>query len=121
MTGAAAIAKTDALRPNAIGFDQKLSWLADLDELIYREIVMTHEHEEGTTFKRYETGEEELIAPSPYDEVYHHFLAMQISLAGREIAMYNNDKTLYNNAYLTFQDYYNREHMPIARVMRWNI
>lgn len=119
MTGQQAILKTDALRPNALTFEQKLGWLSDLDGLAFREVIMTHEHEEGTTFERYIDGSEELIIQPPDTDVYHFYLCMQIDLACRELAPYNNDKALFNNAYMTWQDAYNREHMPIVKVERW--
>lgn len=119
MTAKEAINKTDALRPNALTFDQKLGWISDIDALAFREVVLTHEHEEGMTFKRYETGDEELIIQPPDADVYHHYLCMQISLSSRELDNYNNDRALFNNAYMTWQDAYNREHMPLCHVKRW--
>ena len=35
--------------------------------------------------------------------------------------MYNNNKTLYNNAYLTWQDYHNRTVMPLSQVSDYRI
>jgi hypothetical protein len=121
MTGKEAIEKTDALRPNALNFEQKLGWLSDLDGLAFREVVLTHEHNEGVTFEHYKNGEEELIIQPPDTDVYHHYLCMQIDLACRELTPYNNDKTMFNNTYLTWVDAYNREHMPIQQVKRWKL
>ena len=53
-----------------------------------------------------------LIAPHPYDEVYVLYLQSQIDLGNMEIAKYNNAKALFNQAYITYTDHYNRTHMP---------
>ena len=121
MTVNEAIARTDALKPNAVTRDQKVAWLNQLDRLAFNEVILTHEHADGATFEPYTDGTEILIIPEPYDEVYHYYLSMQIDLVGREIDMYNNNKTLYNNAYLTWQDYHNRTVMPLSRVSDYRI
>lgn len=121
MTGKEAIERTDLLRPNALSFEQKLGWLSDIDGLAFREVILTHEHEEGATFERYKDGSEELIIREPDTDVYHHYLCMQIDLACREVAAYGNDRTLFNNAYLTWQDYYNRTVMPVVRVTDFKV
>lgn len=121
MTANEAIARTDALKPNAVTRDQKLAWLNQLDRLAFNEVILTHEHEGGIAFEPYTKGTEELLMAAPYDEVYHHYLSMQIDLASREIGMYNNNKTLFNNAYLTWQDYINRTRMPLQQVTDYRI
>ena len=121
MTANEAIDRTDALKPNAVTRDQKLAWLNQLDRLAFNEVILTHAHEEGITFKPYTKGTEELLMAAPYDEVYHHYLSMQIDLASREIGMYNNNKTLFNSAYLTWQDYINRTRMPLQQVTDYRI
>ena len=121
MTVNEAINRTDALKPNAVSREQKIAWLNQLDNLAFNEVVLTHEHEDGAAFTPYTTGTETLLMAAPYDEAYHHYLSMQIDLAGREIGMYNNDKTLFNNAYLTWQDYYNRTVMPLQKVADYKI
>lgn len=121
MTYQQIINRTDALRPNALTFQQKLGWLADLDGRAFDEVILTHEHEEGAEYSRPADGTEDVLIASPYDEVYHHYLCMQMDLAGREIAAYNNDRALFNSAWLTWQDAYNRGHMPISQAERWNV
>lgn len=121
MTVNEAIARTDALKPNAVTRDQKLAWLNQLDRLAFNEVILTHEHEDGIVFEPYTSGTETMLVEEPYDEVYHHYLSMQIDLTGREINMYNNNRTLFNNAYLTWQDYYNRKVMPLQNVRDFKI
>ena len=121
MTVIEAIALVDRLKPNKFTEADKVKWLSDIDGLIVRELVDTHENRplEGN-FEGYidlvSSGEKELIAPYPYDILYRWYLESQIDLGNMEIAKYNNSKTLFNNAYSTFTDHYNRTHMPRQQV-----
>ena len=54
----------------------------------------------------------ELIIPEPYGDVYIHFLDEKIALMNNDIDRYNTTSALYNNAYLTYQQWYNRTHRP---------
>lgn len=105
-------------RPNQVEDERKLRWLRTLDAQVLREVIHTHE---GT-----KTGEEEdvddllrdfgmdtvLLIPEPYGDVYTHYLDEQIALMNNDIDRYNTSSTLYNNAYLTYQQWYNRTHRP---------
>ena len=55
-----------------------------------------------------------LLVPFPYTDMYLFYLSAPIDLGNAEIAKYNNNKQLFNNAYLTFSDYYTRTHMPLT-------
>lgn len=119
MTVREAITLVDRLKPNKYSDADKVNWLSEIDGLIVRELVDTHENSpiEGE-FNGYADVSDEtvLIAQYPYDQLYRWYLSSQIDLANMEIDKYNNSKTLFNNAYLTFTDYYNRTHMPKRRV-----
>lgn len=121
MTVREAIALVDRLKPNKFSEADKVKWLSDIDGLIVRELVDSHEDRpfEGE-FLGYANlaadGDKELIAPYPYDILYRWYLESQIDLGNAEIGKYNNSKTLFNSAYLTYTDHYNRTHMPKRRV-----
>ena len=111
-----AIAQTDRTRPNRFSAAEKFRWLSDIDGLICRELLDTHEDSplEGS-FQGYREGvdeDTELIAPFPYDILYRWYLESQIDLGNMEITKYNNSRSLFNSAYLTYTDWYNRTHMP---------
>lgn len=57
----------------------------------------------------------ELLAPYPYDEIYVHYINRQIDLQNQELDKYNNDTSLFNNAYDTLGDFWTRTHMPKQR------
>lgn len=119
MTVKEAIAQVDKLKPNKFTMEDKVQWLSDIDGIIVRELLDTHENSpvEGE-FRGYsmEDMDAELIVPSPYNVLYRWYLESQIDLGNMEIQKYNNTKTLFNNAYTTFTDHYNRTHMPKQRV-----
>ena len=120
MTVSEAIALVDRLKPNKFTPEDKVKWLSEIDGLIVRELVDTHENSPlAGDFAGYvsieESGGTELLAPYPYDILYRWYLESQIDLGNMEIAKYNNSKTLFNNAYLTYTDHYNRTHMPKRR------
>lgn len=115
MTVGAAIEQVDRLHPNRFSEDEKLQWLSEIDGTIVRELFDTHEDSpleaEFTGYTMADMGKD-LLAPYPYDQIYRWYLESQIDFANMEINKYNNSKTMFNSAYLTYTDHYNRTHMP---------
>ena len=122
MTIAEAISLVDKLKPNQYTEDMKKNWLSKLDGLVFREVFQTHEDNPIESFEGYEEAgmETELLIPYPYDEdIYNYFLQASIDKENGETAKYNQSITLYNNAFLTFQNWYNRTHKPISSGTRF--
>ena len=116
MTIHEAVEMVDRLKPNQYDQEQKVKWLSKLDGMIFREVISTHADSTVEEFKGYDNAfpDTEMLVPYPYDEdVYNYFLQMQIDKENGEMAKYNQSATLYNNAYKTFCDWYNRTHLPI--------
>lgn len=124
MTIQAAIYRIDSLKPNSFSTEQKIAWLSELDGMVHKELVLLHENPVPDVFTGYDGGTDqatELLVPFPHDDMYQHYLAMQMDLANAELGKYQNDKTLFNSAYLTYSDYYTREHMPLQRVKEFRL
>lgn len=123
MTIQTAIERIDGLKPNKYTDEQKIAWLSELDGMVFRELLLTHQQPQIIEFEGYsETDlETELLVPFPYTDVYQHYLAMQMDLANAELQKYANDKILFNNAYNTYSDYYTRTHMPVQRVRQFRL
>ncbi len=122
MTIIEAINKIDILKPNNYSQPEKIKWLSNLDGIIKKEIIDTHEGGSDIQFEGYtdETSlETKLLVPSPYDDIYVKWLESQIDYANAEYGKYNNSSTAYNTAYSSFERYYNRTHMPIQRKMKF--
>ena len=119
MTIADVIRTVDRMKPNGFSWDQKVEWIAQLEGQIFEEIVSTHEnpmHIGQPHIDKNVNPDHKLIAPFPHDKVYQFWLQSMIDLTNMEINKYNNTSTLFNNAYMTFRDYWNRTYMPVERV-----
>lgn len=116
MTLREAIESVDSLKPNQYTTAQKVSWLSQCDSAIHSNIVMTHVLPAGANdvFVPYSETEmdRELIAPSPYDILYRHYLESRIDLYNKENINYNNTNLLYTTAYNAFAGWYTQHHMP---------
>lgn len=117
MTVIGAINHIDALKPNTYSQTEKVRWLSTLDGLVKAEIIDTHEG--GVEFNGYDENSltQELLIPHPYDDVYVKWLEAQIDYANGEYGKYNNSITMYNSAYTSFANHYNRTHMPKSKAI----
>lgn len=112
-----AINEADSLKANALPLSMKIKWLSRLDLRIMREIVDTHEYNEGEeeiSFDGYtdEDTEEELLAPEPYAEMYIHWLSAQIDYYNMELDGFNAANAMFESVYENFRNAYNASHKP---------
>lgn len=122
MTIQEAIVKIDTLKPNNYTHSEKLKWLENLDGIIKRQIIDTHEGGENIEFNGYSedvSRNTALLVPFPYDDIYVKWLETQIDYANAEYGKYNNSAIAYNEAYSAFERYYNRHHMPIQHKLKF--
>lgn len=122
MTIIEAINKTDVLKPNNYTHTDKVKWLSNLDGIIKKEIIDTHEGGADVNFSGYDDNtpnEQELLVPFPYDDIYIKWLESQIDYNNAEYGKYNNSSMAYNTAYSAFERYYNRHNMPIQNKMKF--
>jgi hypothetical protein len=118
MTLIEAINRIDNLKPNTYSQAEKVMWLSNLDQLIKKEIIDTHEGAEGVEFNGYREDTPlttELLVPAPYDEIYLFWLETKINYWNGEIGKYNNSILMYNEAYSAFAKRYNRTHLPKSK------
>ena len=117
MTIKEAIDGINALKPNDYTNEEKISWLSTIDGLIYRNLVKTHENDDGIEFVPYTSETDldtELIAYEPYCELYLLWLESKIDYYNSEQVKYNNAVTRFNDIYTKFGNDYNRNHMPLG-------
>lgn len=121
MTIQEALDRVDLMRPNGMKKEFKIAALSELDGLIHREIISRHCRLAGESDAEYEGYTEEtdpgtiLAAPFPYDEIYTYWLCCKVDYQNLEMDKYNNDRTMFNNAYDTLADWWTRTHMPKQR------
>lgn len=132
MTVADILQRYNTDRPNQVDDQRKINWIRDVEWQVIREVIGTHDgpHEDidnwrmdGTTLYIDDTAEEdrfddfgentELLIPEPYTNVYYWYIDQQIALVNNDTRRYNTAMTMFNNAYLTYQQWYNRTHKPI--------
>ena len=117
-----AINRIDSLKHNTYSNNEKVAWLSRLDSMVKRLIIDTHEDGEGITFTGYDDTtdpETELLVPAPFDEMYLRWLEAQIDYTNGEYDKYNNSILMYQTAYDGYANYYNRNHMPKGKKMKF--
>lgn len=119
MTIMQALDALDREKPNVFTQEEKISWLNELETMVVREIVMTHEGGEAAEMPDLSDVDAELLAPVPYDRMYPLYLAAQVDRLNGEIAKYNNSITLFMTAYGEYRNWYNRTHMPKGETVRY--
>ena len=116
-----AINRIDSLKHNTYSQGDKLEWLSRVDAMVKGHIIDTHEGEE-VTFQWYNDDTDlntELLVPAPYDEVYLRWLEAQIDYHNGEYDKYNNAIEMFHTAYDSYQNFYNRTHMPKGKKFKF--
>lgn len=107
-----ALQRIDELCPNSFSEGEKLKWLSNLDWTIKVEILDIRQS--GVSFNGYDENtdlERELLAEPPYDEMYIYWMQAMVDYHNREMASYNNAIAKFEEMYMRFRNWYNREHM----------
>lgn len=115
-----------ALRPSGYTDAELLSWINRIERMIWNNLVITHALPDGMTTELpvYDAETEDdtvLLAPLLHDEVYQHFLIMQIDLYNMEYVKYNNSRALYNTAWTELANWWNRNYRPVKRIAGFNL
>jgi len=140
MTVAGIIQQYNAERPNSIDDELKVGWLRKVEQMIISEVITQHEHDlndtskmsmsvSGSTLFIQNAGDltehiasfgmdTELLVPEPYDDLYLYYLDQRIAYNNNDTRRYNAAATQYNNALLTYQQYFNRSYTAITAKKR---
>lgn len=117
-----AISRIDGLKHNTYTQSEKIAWLSRVDSIVKRLIIDTHEGWEEFTFSGYDDKtdvETEMLVPAPFDEMYLRWLEAQIDYANGEYGKYNNSILMYQTAYDSYANYYNRNNMPLGNKIKY--
>ncbi len=118
MTILEALADVDETKPNMFDDNMKIRWLSELDGKVYKEVILTHEHDEDLEpIKEYTEADmdKELLIPFPNTDCYRYYLYAMIDFANGETDRFSNSMLMFNNAYSTFEKDYNSTHAPIRK------
>lgn len=110
-----------ALRPSGYTDAELIAWLNRIERNIWNTLVITHELPDGmpTELPVYDEDTDDdalLLAPLLHDEIYQHYLIMQIDLYNTEYVKYNNSRALYNTAWVELANWWNRNYRPVKKV-----
>lgn len=122
MTIIEAISLADTLKPNGFNQIDKIRWLSNLDGIIKRSIIDTHEGGEDTLFSDYNENtplDTVLLVPAPFEDIYIKWLEAQIDYHNNEYARYNVSATAYNTLYHEYTKHYKERHLPKMRATRF--
>lgn len=135
----------DRLHPNQFSQDDKLRWLNELEQTIWREIYLTHEPpagweslfeaEAGTAntrqfFPNYTSSDVNptppavsptLLAPDPYSKLYQPYLDAKIAYFNHEVMQQDVSAQTFNAAMSEFRNWWNKTHMPAGAVNHLHI
>ena len=114
------IARYDNERKNTEDKSVKQRWVEELERIVLDDVILTHENEIENPDEYFDDwgDSKELLIPMQYADVYINYIDMKMQLKLNQLQKYNSASTLYNNAYLTYQQWYNRHHKPLF-VKKW--
>lgn len=129
-TVAQIIEQYNAERPNQTEDSVKVLWLRKCEQMLINEIYVQHEHDledeskmsfkvvgstlwitRGGSFTDHISNfdmDSKLLVPEPYDDLYLHYIDQKIAYLNNDKARFNTASTMFNNALLTYQQYFNR-------------
>ena len=115
MTAGEVISAVDALEPNSFTQAQKLAMLNGLEGRIFTEVILTHDHNEECEFTPVASAQSELIVAGPFAEpVYGRYLQAMIALQNAEIARYNQQISMFNDAFRAWSAAHHRITAPLG-------
>lgn len=122
MTVAGMIEQFNLERPNSVEDSVKMGWLRKCEANILESIILLRKpkddeptKEDWEKYLEEFDYDSELILKEPYDDLYIYFLDQRISLNNGDTKKYNISSRLFDNAFLVYQQKYNREHLPVQQ------
>ena len=122
------LADIDLKNPNDVQESVKRGWLLVQEKLLLHEVLHTHvltsdEASKANTLADLTALEDdyEPLAQPPYQDLYIHYVDAQIALANVDTVAYENAQALYNNALLTYKNWFNRTHRTGNTVRGWRV
>ena len=112
MTLREAITATDALINNEFTDEEKISFISELDGLVFRNIIEPHEGGQAH-FEPYDVTTDPstvLLIEDPYATAYILWLQSKADYFNGEADKYNNSAAKFLDAYNAFSADYNKRH-----------
>lgn len=109
-----AINQINSLKPNTYSDKQKIYWLSQLESMVKRLVIDTHEGGESIPFNGFDENtdtETVLFMPEPFSMAYVYWLEAQIHYANEDIDMYNSAIMMFNTSFSEYKADYKRNHV----------
>lgn len=110
------ITYVNTVKPNSVSTAEKIKWLNEIDSIIKRDIIDTHEQYDRYPFDGYneETwGETPLLLPLELGrDIYRYYIEYQIDIINKEYNKYNAAAALYQSALEEAELYWHNHYMP---------
>lgn len=126
MTVKELLEEVDRKHPNNVDTVYKWGRITQAEQLLLDECLKTHEISVAEQKKAAEIAalhmvdaDYEPLAQPPYHDLYVHYVAAQIAAINADTDAYANEATMYNNALLTYKNWFNRTHRSIDNGQRW--
>lgn len=126
MTVKELLEEVDRKHPNNVDTAYKWGRITQAEQLLLDECLKTHEISVAEQKKAAEIAalhmvdaDYEPLAQPPYHDLYVHYVAAQIAAINADTDAYANEATMYNNALLTYKNWFNRTHRSIDNGQRW--
>lgn len=113
------LAMVERLHPNQFSTEDKLTWLNQVEQTIWNEVIMTHQGAwNAWEMPEYTDANDEtvLLAVDPYSRLYPLWMDAQIAYYNHESMKYDTAAQAFNDAYSAYNRWYNRTHMPVGQV-----
>lgn len=118
MTVKEAVERADALYPNVLPFTLKMQWLKELDEKVFTEFISSYEGYEKRAPEKEYTPLTVLLIDEPFSSIYVRYICLQADIMNGDTAGYKNSAALFNSAYLSFMNHFNRTNFIKKRNIR---
>lgn len=112
--------------PNDVPQELKWGWITQIEKLLVDDCFATHQlnAEETQAAEKVKNSEhvgldDALLAQPPYNEMYNHYLDAQIAILNGDTEAFNISTQMYNNALLTYHNYFNRTHRGKSKGEKW--
>lgn len=114
------IALVDKYTGEPIESELKYRWLQQIEDIIYKEVILTHKDPVPLPPPVLK-GDRELLCPEPYSELYIHYINAQNDLMLRDSRSFENSASAFATAFSSYSDWYNRTHAPECSTARINV
>ena len=112
MTIGKVIRLADALKPNAIGLEQKYQYINEVEGMIQSDVMLRRSDDIRVYDMNADNETTELLAKPPHDKIYIAYLSAMIDFANGEYNKYANTIEVFNTYLAEYHRWYFKHFHP---------